>query len=633
MLSRSGLVAYSVLVVAGTVFVWVALSFDFVQDDAYITFRYVANYLNGDGLVYNIGERVEGYTNFGWLLLLLVSGIAGLDYVLISRLAGVFFGAGAIFLTFFIARRCFNHRDRFWSLLPPVMLAANPSFAYWSQSGLETAAFVFLTALAVYLHLVRSWLLAAALVFIVLVRPEGALIAMLLVVAELLITRKRPKFTFGCAALALVFSLPFAGFKLLYYGSLLPNPFYAKTGLDLEQFRAGFEYAVTFLGHYPLLIVGLLLTPFFWRSLNSSSRTVWLLTFGFVVYVVVIGGDVLKAHRFFLPVAGLMAVPLAVWLSSVATCFRATIQHTILVTATVVAVALGCYLPHEFVYRYALLETALTDKMAFLAARLKETDHTDFSVAASTIGRLGYDLMGHRLIDLLGLTDSTIARHPEPAPAGMQSTWREQAFNSPYVLEQAPDYVVFSTGLKPSAPAERALLRYDQFLTCYRGASWYYQPSEVPSGAPLEPIFRKTREPMPPFEPAYPIEFVNSYNRGTNAYGAGNYQEADRCFTEALRLGGDQPYVYLLYYQAMTAFYLGEVERGEQLQNRILEIDSSVSDIQADLYVYEYTVGNFEKAAIHRRWLDSLSPWLVPRYDSIAVTRFRQWQMQQPSSR
>jgi arabinofuranosyltransferase len=633
MLWRSEVVTYTVVAVAIAVFAWVSLSFNFVQDDAYISFRYVAKYLNGDGLVYNVGERIEGYTNFGWLLLLLVNGIAGLNYVLISQLAGVFFGAGAVFLTFLIAEHCLNHRDRFWSLLPPVMLAAHPSFAYWSQSGLETAAFVFLTALSIYLYLMRSWLLAAALVFAALVRPEGALVAFLLIVAELLTTKQWPKFTSVCAGLALVFSLPFAGFKLLYYGSLLPNPFYAKTALDLEQLRAGLDYAGTFFSHYPLLAAGLIFAPFFRRSRDTSLQTIWLFTVGFGVYVVAVGGDVLKVHRFFLPVAGLMAVLLAAWLSSVAARFRASIQHAILVTSMIVTVVLGCYLPHEFVCRYADLETALTDKMAFLAARLKETDHTDFSVAASTIGRLGYDLMGHRLIDLLGLTDSTIARHPEPVLTGMESTWREQAFNSPYVLLQAPDYIVFSTGVKPSAPAERALLRYDQFLNCYRGATWYYQPSELPSETPLESIFRKTCEPAAPFEPAYSIEFVNWYNRGLNAYSAGNYQDADHCFNEALRLGGNPPYVYLLYHQAMTAFYLGEVERGEQLQNRILEIDSSVSEIQADLYVYEYTVGNREKAAIHRRWLDSLSPWLVPRYDSIAVARFRQWQTRQPRSR
>jgi hypothetical protein len=38
----------------------------FCVDDAYISFRYAASLLDGQGLVFNAGERVEGYTNFGW---------------------------------------------------------------------------------------------------------------------------------------------------------------------------------------------------------------------------------------------------------------------------------------------------------------------------------------------------------------------------------------------------------------------------------------------------------------------------------------------------------------------------------------------------------------------------------------
>ena len=633
MLSRRDLVVSSTLFVAIAVFVWVALAFNFVQDDAYITFRYIANYLDGHGLVYNEGERIEGYTNFGWLLMLLAGGVSGLDYALLARLAGVFFGAGAIFLTFLIAEICLDERDWLWSLLPAVLLATNPSFAYWSQSGLETAAFVFLTALTVYTYLVRSWLLVAALVFAVLVRPEGTLLAFLMVAIESILTRRWPRFSLSCALGAWVLSLPFIGFKLGYYGSLLPNPFYAKTGLDFEQIRTGIDYAGTYFRHYPLLAVGLILMPFFWRRQNSSSRLVWLSAIGFLIYVVAIGGDVLKVHRFFLPVTGLMAVVLAVTLTVLTERLRVSLRNGTSIAVAVVAIALGWYLPREHVQRYAALETALTGKMGFLAARIKEIDTTNFCVAASTIGRLGYDLTGHRLIDLLGLTDSTVARHPEPTPLGMESTWRERSFNSPYVLGQAPDYIVFSTGLKPSAPAERALLRYDQFLNCYRGATWYYQPTEVPSSTPLVPIFRKVCAPEPPFEPAYPIEFVNFYNRGANAFTSGDYHEADRCYNEALRLGGDPPYVYLLYRQAMTAFYLGEAERGEKLQNRILQIDSTVAEVQADLYVYEYSIGNREKAAAHRRWLDSLCPWLIPRYDSIAAAHFQQWQIRRTGLR
>ena len=40
----------------------------FLTDDAFISFRYVRNLLEGHGLVFNPGEYVEGYTNFLWIL-------------------------------------------------------------------------------------------------------------------------------------------------------------------------------------------------------------------------------------------------------------------------------------------------------------------------------------------------------------------------------------------------------------------------------------------------------------------------------------------------------------------------------------------------------------------------------------
>ncbi|HXF48671.1 MAG TPA: hypothetical protein VNL73_04495, partial [Verrucomicrobiae bacterium] len=46
------------------------LHFDVLQDDAFISFRYIRNFLDGHGLVFNVGERVEGYTNFFWIMLL-----------------------------------------------------------------------------------------------------------------------------------------------------------------------------------------------------------------------------------------------------------------------------------------------------------------------------------------------------------------------------------------------------------------------------------------------------------------------------------------------------------------------------------------------------------------------------------
>ena len=48
--------------------VWLASVSWFLTDDAFISFRYVHNLLEGHGLVFNPGERVEGYSNFLWVL-------------------------------------------------------------------------------------------------------------------------------------------------------------------------------------------------------------------------------------------------------------------------------------------------------------------------------------------------------------------------------------------------------------------------------------------------------------------------------------------------------------------------------------------------------------------------------------
>ena len=79
-------------------------NFNFTQDDAYITFRYAANYAAGHGLVYNIGEQVEGYTNFLWTILMVLGRLAGADLVFFSKLLGTLCGLGTIVLSFFLGR-------------------------------------------------------------------------------------------------------------------------------------------------------------------------------------------------------------------------------------------------------------------------------------------------------------------------------------------------------------------------------------------------------------------------------------------------------------------------------------------------------------------------------------------------
>src|SRR5215475_11087437 len=61
--------AVSLTVAAALFALWRAIGLAWLSDDGFISFRYAANLVRGDGLVYNAGERVEGYTNLLWTLL------------------------------------------------------------------------------------------------------------------------------------------------------------------------------------------------------------------------------------------------------------------------------------------------------------------------------------------------------------------------------------------------------------------------------------------------------------------------------------------------------------------------------------------------------------------------------------
>lgn len=216
-----------------------------VCDDAFISFRYARNLIDGRGLVFNPGERVEGYTNFLWTLeMALLSGV-GIPPELASVILSALFTAGVLVLTAKLASttpaRAFSH----WAALVSVwLLALNRNVAIWTTSGLETRQFTFLILLAVVLvrsteHQVKR-LAATSLVLgaAALTRPEGALLAGCFVVwysLEGLFLRgngRRLRLEMErLTALALPW-IAIVGAHVLwrrcYYDEWLPNTFYAK---------------------------------------------------------------------------------------------------------------------------------------------------------------------------------------------------------------------------------------------------------------------------------------------------------------------------------------------------------------------------------------------------------------------
>ncbi|PWB76471.1 hypothetical protein C3F09_00440 [candidate division GN15 bacterium] len=610
---------YLFLLPAMAVFAFLAWRLNFTQDDAYISYRYVANFLNGHGLVYNIGERVEGFTNFGWVVYLILWGGLGIGYIAVSKITGFLCGAAVIVVTHLIAREVFGGRENWWRYLPAYLVGANLSLAYWSPAGLETAAFVLSVSLAILWFLQRSRLLIAALVMAVWFRPEGAVICALLILIEAIVERRIPRFTLYCVGTAFVLSLPYVGFKLLYYGSILPNPFYAKTGVSWQYITSGAEYAGEFFRHYGFLGIGLFILLLYYRKLNAGARSLWWFMVGYTIYIVMIGGDVLKVHRFFLPIVGVSATLAVLAIVQLSARTAPKFRHFAIALVGVALVGLTLYLPFKTVTSYNYNERAFTTRLSFLARQMVASDPSPFSAAIPTIGIFGYELLGHDVVDMLGLTDSTVARHSDPEIPDMVTTWKEKRHNSVYLLSRAPDYIVFSTGAKPSAPAEKALLLYPQFLESYRFIAWFYQNATYNPRGSLAAVFKKVRPITGEIRPTYPVAFVEDYKLGQDAVVAGDANSAAKWLKESLNaLGTRRPWPELLWSLGYNLVSLRD-PKGFDYLNEAVALDSMAFGPQQNLYLYEVMAGNAAKAAVHREYVERLAPWYVKRLDSLAA--------------
>ena len=93
----------------------------FITDDAFISFRYSKHLVEGLGLVYNPGERVEGYTNFLWVLLIAAGMSCGFPPEGTANVLGILGGLGAMAGAALLPRRSreaehrsFSPRPCFW---------------------------------------------------------------------------------------------------------------------------------------------------------------------------------------------------------------------------------------------------------------------------------------------------------------------------------------------------------------------------------------------------------------------------------------------------------------------------------------------------------------------------------------
>lgn len=297
------------------------IGFAFLEEDAFIDFRYAQNLTDGNGFVFNPGEEpVEGFSNFLWLIILYVFNNAGCDPAAIARVLGILFGVGTMYFSF-LAVRGVTGRDGALNLLPPALIAFSPPLIYWYQAGLETALFSFLIVVLVHLHLkeneqVTPFPLSGIIcLLLALTRPEGIIFFLLFMILKFrpaLMDDSKLRSYIGWFFLCFIPLLLFVVFRYATFHSLLPNTFYAKVNYTMsEALEIGGLYTLGFLSDSR---AWLWLIPFVGVLARVRGVNLWrnflplIILLAYSLFVLYVGGDFHLYFRFYAPLLPLLFI-------------------------------------------------------------------------------------------------------------------------------------------------------------------------------------------------------------------------------------------------------------------------------------------------------------------------------------
>ncbi len=424
----------------------------YLLDDAYISLRYAQNLVEGHGLVWTLGERVEGYTNFLWVLL----GALFLKLGLNAMAALQTVSALAVLALLVFTGRLAGLASNSPTVPAVVWLLAAESLGYYTTTGMETALFTLLSTLAIYLCLREARerrRLGSVIVFVLLTltRPEGLMLFGLCQGICALVERHRHG-SLGLkrrTADALVYATAigtWVAWRFAYYGELLPNTYHAKVTGGAEQLTGGLLYLRDWALTYPVLALALLapallLTRPKTKKQNPELMAIQILAICWLGYVVAVGGDSMPFHRFLLPLLPLAAVLACAAFSAVLRIWpplgagrRPLALAALLLAVQLVAGRLGEEPMRAFVAHRTTLVGLETGR--YLA---NERDSEDL-LAVNTAGALPW---ASRLpsLDMLGLTEPTIARHDvyvvSPRWSGHRRGWGK------HVLSRRPAVIVW----------------------------------------------------------------------------------------------------------------------------------------------------------------------------------------------
>lgn len=406
-------------------------------DDAYISFRYAQNIFDGLGAVYNAGERVEGYSN-PLFVLLTVPGfwVVAPDAIYWWSVAlNCVFMAAALLVLYGVTRKTAGHHA---GAAAAFVFALNPVMWAWLGAGLETPMVLWLQ-LSIWAVTVsspsgaRDRRLSMLAVAAVVARPDGFIVPAAVAVHEY--WRGHRSSAIQVAAAIVITTAVMTAWRLLYYGDALPNTYYAKvTGPIAWRVLSAAKQLLTVGGPSGLLVlIGVLgVLPFVSSASTLRDRVPLSTVIAAVLlsYWAYVGGDVFD-ERFLL-----VLFPLGTYEAFRLLALHAPAMRPAVAALALVVVQAGTLGHNDDRFSYA---AARYDMWTTLGQRLRE-ESPGAVLAIDGAGKVPY-MSGLRTIDMLGLTNRTIARSaPKSGQVGHAKYCQD------FVLAQQPDLIAAWVG-------------------------------------------------------------------------------------------------------------------------------------------------------------------------------------------
>jgi arabinofuranosyltransferase len=327
-----------------------------IIDDAYITFRTVEHFVEGRGLIWNPGERVQAYTHPLWMLLVSATYSASREFFYSSLALSFVCSVAAVVLAGWRARQ-----PRLVLAIVVLMLASKACMDYTS-SGLENPlSYLLISVFGVTIPQAGRALTAprlTALSFIAALAFVNRADTVLLYVPLLLWAGFEATPAVGWRRTALAFligltpALAWTVFSLVYYGLPFPNTYYAKAGSTgvprLDLLKSGVKYYVNSLRWDPITLV-MTATVCGYTLLNGRrwSRAAALGIVLYLAYVLLVGaaGTHMAGRFFSVPFFAACLLVLAVPLG------RARVMFWTVVTLAAIALPAAPWKANTSLYR------------------------------------------------------------------------------------------------------------------------------------------------------------------------------------------------------------------------------------------------------------------------------------------